>query len=179
MRMASLLVVLGVVGVTIVVHGATRKVDFSDGTVGQPPKGFEFGHTAKAGAPGKWIVQAEGDNKVLAQVDADSTRARFPVAVVTTSVPPMSTSRFGSSRSRVALTRPPDWCGGFRTKTTTTSFARTRSRTTSCSTRSRMASARTFRSKAKAGPMARRATCRQANGARCGSSPMGVCSRCT
>ena len=82
MRMASLLVVLGVLGVTIVVHGATRKVDFSDGTVGQPPKGFEFGHTAKAGAPGKWIVQAEGDNRVLAQVDADSTRARFPVAVL-------------------------------------------------------------------------------------------------
>jgi hypothetical protein len=50
--------------------------------VGQPPKGFEFGHTAKAGAPGKWIVQAEGPNKFLAQVDADDTRARFPVAVV-------------------------------------------------------------------------------------------------
>jgi hypothetical protein len=57
-------------------------VDFSDSTVGQPPKGFEFGHTAKAGAPGKWIVQSESENKYLALVDPDNTRARFPVAVV-------------------------------------------------------------------------------------------------
>ena len=82
MRMASLFIAFAVIGVTIVVHGATRTVDFSDGAVGQPPKGFEFGHTAKAGAPGKWIVQAEGSNKYLAQVDADNTRSRFPVAVV-------------------------------------------------------------------------------------------------
>jgi len=83
MRMTSVLVAFVVLGVTIVVHGATRKVDFSDDAVGQAPKGFEFGHTAKAGAPGKWIVQAEGSNKYLAQVDADNTRSRFPVAVVT------------------------------------------------------------------------------------------------
>jgi hypothetical protein len=109
MRMTSLLVVLGVLGVTLVVHGATRKVDFADGTVGQPPKGFEFGHTAKAGAPGKWIVQAEGDNRVLAQVDADSTRARFPVAVLSD----VSAADVGLSvsfcRSQVALTRRPGW----------------------------------------------------------------------
>ena len=61
----------------------TRRVDFSGDTVGQPPKGFEFGHTAKVGAPGTWVVQAEGSNKYLAQTDADSTRARFPVAVFT------------------------------------------------------------------------------------------------
>jgi hypothetical protein len=71
-----------VLGATLVGQGANRKLDFSDDTVGQPPKGFEFGHTAKAGAPGKWIVQAEGPNRFLAQVDADDTRARFPVAVV-------------------------------------------------------------------------------------------------
>jgi hypothetical protein len=82
MRKASLFVPLCVLGVTIVVYGATRTVDFSDSMVGQAPKGFEFGHTAKAGAPGKWIVQSEGDNKFLAQVDADNTPARFPVAVV-------------------------------------------------------------------------------------------------
>jgi hypothetical protein len=57
-------------------------VDFSNDAVGQAPKGFEFGHTAKTGAPGKWIVQAEGSNKYLAQVDADNTRSRFPIAVV-------------------------------------------------------------------------------------------------
>ena len=82
MRMAGVLVLV-LVGATMLVYGATRKVDFSDDTVGQPPKGFEFGHTAKAGAPGKWVIQAEGPNKYLVQTDADSTRARFPVAVVT------------------------------------------------------------------------------------------------
>ena len=70
-------------GMTMVVRGATRTIDFTDGTVGQAPNGFEFGHTAKAGAPGRWVVQAEGGNKCLAQVDADNTRSRFPVAVVT------------------------------------------------------------------------------------------------
>jgi hypothetical protein len=82
MRTASVFVACVVVAMTLVVHGATRTVDFSDNLVGQPPKGFEFGHTAKAGAPGKWVVQAEGSNKYLAQVDPDNTRSRFPVAVV-------------------------------------------------------------------------------------------------
>jgi hypothetical protein len=82
MRTASVFAAGVVVAMTLVVHGATRTVDFSDDVVGQPPKGFAFGHTAKVGAPGKWIVQAEGANTYLAQVDADNTRSRFPVAVV-------------------------------------------------------------------------------------------------
>lgn len=82
MRILSLLIAIVVVGATILLQGATRKVDFSDDAVGQPPKGFEFGHTAKVGAPGTWVVQAEGPNKFLAQTDADATRARFPVAVL-------------------------------------------------------------------------------------------------
>ena len=82
MKMIMLFMTLAALGATVVVQGATRKVDFSDDAAGQPPKGFEFGYTAKAGAPGKWIVEAEGTNKYLAQVDADNTRARFPVAVV-------------------------------------------------------------------------------------------------
>ena len=82
MRMGGMFVVSIVVAMTLVVHGATQKLDFSDDAVGQAPKGFEFGHTAKVGAPGKWVVQAEGGNKYLAQVDPDSTRSRFPVAVV-------------------------------------------------------------------------------------------------
>ena len=60
----------------------TRAVDFTQDTAGQPPKGFEFGLTAKVGAPGRWVVQVEGDNRFLAQLDADRTRSRFPVAVV-------------------------------------------------------------------------------------------------
>lgn len=82
MQMASFLVAFLVLGATLVTQGATRKVDFTDDAVGQPPKGFEFGHTAKTGAPGKWIVQAGGSNKYLAQLDADATRSRFPVAVL-------------------------------------------------------------------------------------------------
>lgn len=82
MRMTNLLIVFVVFGATILGQGATRKVDFSADPIGQPPKGFEFGHTAKAGAPGKWVIQAEGANKYLVQTDPDSTRSRFPVAVL-------------------------------------------------------------------------------------------------
>lgn len=82
MRMTNLLIVFVVFGATMLVQGATRKVDFSDDPIGQPPKGFEFGHTAKAGAPGKWVIQAEGANKYLVQTDPESTRSRFPVAVL-------------------------------------------------------------------------------------------------
>ena len=60
----------------------SRTIDFTSDAVGQPPKGFLFGHTAKVGAPGTWLVQADGANKLLAQTDADATRARFPVAVL-------------------------------------------------------------------------------------------------
>jgi hypothetical protein len=70
----------------VTVHGTTRRVDFTQDAVDQPPKGFEFGHTARVGRPGKWIVLADGPNKVLAQTDADSTRSRFPVAVLTDAI---------------------------------------------------------------------------------------------
>jgi hypothetical protein len=63
-------------------HGQTRTIDFDADTVGQPPKGFRFGHTASVGAPGRWLVQEDGGNKVLVQTDADATRLRFPVAVL-------------------------------------------------------------------------------------------------
>jgi hypothetical protein len=71
-------------------HSATRILDFSQDVVDQPPKGFEFAHTARVGRPGKWIVQNDGANKVLAQTDADSTRSRFPVAVLSDVVTPDS-----------------------------------------------------------------------------------------
>jgi hypothetical protein len=82
MRLTRSLVIGLAVGATITVKGATRTVDFSSDAVGQPPKGFEFAHTGKVGAPGKWMIQAEGNNKYLAQTDPDSTRSRFPVAVL-------------------------------------------------------------------------------------------------
>lgn len=81
MRTMSLIALM-VVSVIALAHGQTRKVDFTQDAVGQAPKGFEFGHTAKVGTPGKWVVQAEGTNKYLAQLDADRTGSRFPVAVL-------------------------------------------------------------------------------------------------
>lgn len=83
MRISSLLMAVLVIGVSALIQGASRKVDFEDDVVGQAPKGFQFGQTAKVGAPGKWVVQAEGGNKLLAQLDADRTGSRFPVAVLT------------------------------------------------------------------------------------------------
>jgi hypothetical protein len=80
--MTTVTLLILVVGMALA-HGQTRTSDFTQDTVGQPPKGFEFGHTAKTGSPGKWVVQADGTNKYLAQLAADSTRARFPVAVRT------------------------------------------------------------------------------------------------
>ena len=75
-------IVLTWVLAVVVAHAASRTVDFSQDTVDHPPKGFEFGHTAGVGRPGNWVVQTDGSNKVLAQTDADSTRSRFPVAVL-------------------------------------------------------------------------------------------------
>lgn len=76
------LVLLFVVGAALVTPAATRKIDFTPDAVDQPPKGFEFGYTAGVGRPGKWIVQTDGSNKVLAQTDPDATRSRFAVAVL-------------------------------------------------------------------------------------------------
>jgi hypothetical protein len=81
MRPAAL-IVIAVIGGGTVASGETRKVDFTGDAVGQAPKGFLFGHTAKVGAPGTWVIQEDGGNKVLAQTGADSTRARFPIAAV-------------------------------------------------------------------------------------------------
>jgi hypothetical protein len=64
--------------------GAPRVWTFDSGKAGEPPAGFSFGRTG-GGKPGSWLVKAEpgapsGAN-VLAQLDADGTDHRFPVAV--------------------------------------------------------------------------------------------------
>src|SRR5688500_13895078 len=58
---------------------------FDGNTADAAPRGFSFARTGK-GAPGQWLVKAEagapsGAN-VLAQVDADNTNSRFPIAVL-------------------------------------------------------------------------------------------------
>jgi len=81
MRLSACVLVALVAG-AIVIAGQSRKVDFAGDVVGQPPKGFQFGLTARVGAPGQWVVQEDRGNRVLAQTAADSTRSRFPVAVL-------------------------------------------------------------------------------------------------
>ena len=55
----------------------------SDGA-GSAPLHFSFGRTG-SGRPGRWLIQAEADApsppNVLAQLDADATDYRFPIAV--------------------------------------------------------------------------------------------------
>ena len=71
------------VAATVVGHAATRTWISPVTPSASHRQGFAFGHTAKVGAPGAWVVQVEGTNKYLAQTDADATRSRFPVAVAT------------------------------------------------------------------------------------------------
>lgn len=81
MRLAGCVALLAISAAGLT-SAQTRIVDFTQDAVGQAPKGFEFGLTAKAGRPGRWVVQAEGNDKYLAQLDDDRIGSRFPVAVV-------------------------------------------------------------------------------------------------
>lgn len=64
--------------------GNAKTMSFDTDKADAPPDGFSFGRTGK-GAQGKWVIKAEKDapsgGNVLAQVDADSTDFRFPVAI--------------------------------------------------------------------------------------------------
>ena len=80
MRIRALL--LGALaGVSTAASGQTRTFDFNADVVGKPPRGFLFGNTGGVGAPGEWVVQADGTNYCLAQIGSDATPSRFPVAV--------------------------------------------------------------------------------------------------
>lgn len=59
----------------------TKSVDFENDALNGPPQGFSFTRTAGRGAPGRWVVVADSGGKVLAQIDADRTNDRFPMAV--------------------------------------------------------------------------------------------------
>jgi len=62
---------------------AVRSWNFDDTADGASPNGFSFGRTGE-GREGKWVARTEAGApsgaKVLAQVDADGTDYRFPVA---------------------------------------------------------------------------------------------------
>jgi hypothetical protein len=63
--------------------GGAHAWSFDSDADGSAPAGFSFGRTGR-GREGKWLVRREGDApslpNVLAQVDADATDYRFPVA---------------------------------------------------------------------------------------------------
>jgi hypothetical protein len=80
--MRKMFLLLAVLVMSVAAHAQVRKVDFEQDAVGQPPQGFVFGLTGKVGAPGRWVVQQEAGGRYLAQLDADRTNARFPVAVL-------------------------------------------------------------------------------------------------
>jgi hypothetical protein len=79
----GLLALLLVLSLDSLAEGSAVTLNFDADAVGKSPQGFEFGRTG-GGAQGKWVVQSVADapsgGKVLAQVDADRTDSRFPVA---------------------------------------------------------------------------------------------------
>lgn len=80
--MRKIFVLLAALSMSVAPYAQVRKVDFEQDAVGHPPKGFVFGLTGKVGAPGRWVIQQEAGGRYLAQLDADRTNARFPVAVL-------------------------------------------------------------------------------------------------
>jgi hypothetical protein len=78
------LAALAVAGAALAQGAGSRTWDFQGDLANGPPAGFSFGRTGK-GRPGKWVVlvdaTAPAGDHVLAQVDADDTDYRFPVAV--------------------------------------------------------------------------------------------------
>jgi 3-keto-disaccharide hydrolase len=64
--------------------GAAQTMAFDSDKADTAPAGFTFGRTGQ-GKQGKWVVKAEAGapsgGNVLAQVDADTTDYRFPVAI--------------------------------------------------------------------------------------------------
>jgi hypothetical protein len=77
------LLVLLLLSLDSLAEGSAVTFNFDADAVGQPPKGFEFGRTG-GGSQGKWVVQSVADapsgGNVLAQIDANGTDYRFPVA---------------------------------------------------------------------------------------------------
>ena len=71
-------------------HSAGTTFSFDTDTAGGAPTGFVFGRTG-GGRAGGWVVQADSSApsapNVLAQLDADPTSFRFPVAVTTQAHP--------------------------------------------------------------------------------------------
>jgi hypothetical protein len=89
MRARSIVALAAVALVAASAQDSAKTWDFQGDKVDEAPAGFSFGRTGQ-GRPGKWVVRVDpsapsGDH-VLAQVDADDTDNRFPLAVANTPV---------------------------------------------------------------------------------------------
>jgi hypothetical protein len=87
----------GLIGSSAIATGATPRVmaqgrivtriDFEKATLGSVPEGFT-GALSGSGTPARWAIvndtEAPAGSKVLAQVDADRTDYRFPLAILDT-----------------------------------------------------------------------------------------------
>ena len=161
-------------------YAETRKTDFNQDALDQPPKGFEFGHTAGVGKPGKWIVQADGTNKVLAQTD----RRFDPLTLPSRGAGRCHSGRCGSVRPLQARLGTSRSGGGSGLALPERGQLLHRSR--ECARRQRGAlqgrerqADGSSRSRVKAELTARRRSARRASGARCGLWRTGRCSRST
>lgn len=84
MRATRLIALLLAAGGVAAAQDAVRSWNFQADKLEEAPAGFSFGKTGH-GRPGTWVIRVDasspaGDH-VLAQVDADDTDYRFPVAV--------------------------------------------------------------------------------------------------
>jgi hypothetical protein len=69
--------------------GAAQRISFAQAPVGEKPKDFETALTG-SGKPGQWAVVADASAEgghALAQLDADPTDYRFPLAIYVPTVP--------------------------------------------------------------------------------------------
>jgi hypothetical protein len=76
-----LAIVVAVTSVVMAQSTAPQPRTFENDAVGSPPKGFLFPVTRGA-APGKWLVQREGGNPVLAHVADANGSGGFALAVL-------------------------------------------------------------------------------------------------
>jgi hypothetical protein len=90
---------------------AGRSFSFDDNQDGSAPPGFSFARTG-SGPLGRWVVRAVDDApsrpNVLAQLDADDTDDRFPIAVA--NAPPLRDLRL-SVRCKMISGRVDQACG--------------------------------------------------------------------
>jgi hypothetical protein len=81
--MANKIAAAWLLALAATVFAQTKTIDFERDKVDQPPSGFSFGLTGGRGKPGVWVVKKDDSAhaNVLAQIEADPTGPRFPVAV--------------------------------------------------------------------------------------------------